>query len=125
MTTQTMPRMHVGDGWRAGALTLFPLWLKGPAVPGLSVGVGGIEVAERDGAPVVGELVVRNTSPKTALLLEGEVLEGGWQHRVLNADLLLEAGQAHVTEVSCIEQGRWSGANTHGRRTGQTGLDRT
>lgn len=116
MTTQLMPRLHVGDGWKAGAVTLFPVWVEGPAVRGMSVVTGGVEVAERDGVPVVGELVLHNTSDRPALLFEGELLEGGWQHRVLNADLLLEAGQAQVAEVSCVEQGRWSGTARHGRR---------
>ncbi len=116
MTTQMMPRLHVGDGWRAGTLTLFPVWVEGPTVHGLSVGTGGVEVAERDGAPVVGELVLSNTSDRPVLLFEGELLEGGWQHRVLNADLLLGVGKAQVAEVSCVEQGRWSGTARHARR---------
>jgi len=111
----TIPRLHVGDGWRAEALTLFPVWTESQSTHGLALGAGTVEIAERDGAPVVSELVVRNTGSKPALLLEGEMLEGGWQHRVLNTDLLLEPGDAYVADVSCVEHGRWSGGSTHVR----------
>jgi len=116
MTTLRMPWLHVGDGWRTGSVTLFPVWAEGPTVSGLSVAADGVEVAEREAAPVVAELVLRNTSTRPVLLFEGELLEGGWQHRVLNTDVLLAAGQAHVAAVSCVEQGRWKGSTRHGRR---------
>lgn len=116
MTTLRMPRLHVGDGWKAGSVTLFPVWVQGPTVSGLSVATDSVEVGEREAAPVVGELVLRNTSARPVLLFEGELLEGGWQHRVLNTDVLLGVGQAHVAAVSCVEQGRWQGSGRHGRR---------
>ncbi len=115
MHNLTMPRLHVGDGWKANALTLFPVWAETPSTHGLALGPGTVEVAERDGSPVVGQLVVRNAGSKPALLLEGEMLEGGWQHRVLNGDLLLEPGVSHVADVSCIEHGRWNGGSSHRR----------
>ena len=113
----TLPRLHVGDAWRAGALTLFPLWSEAPSIHGLDLNASTIDVGEREGAPVVSELVVRNRGTRTALLLEGEMLEGGWQHRVLNSDLLLEPGQAHVADVWCVEHGRWHGTGAHTRTT--------
>jgi len=73
-------------------------------------------VAEREGSPVVGELVLTNVGVKAALLLEGELLEGGWQHRVLQHDLVLAAGASLVAAVACVEAGRWEGDAGH-RRT--------
>ena len=49
-----------------------------------------------------------------SLLLEGEMLEGGWQHRVLDCDLLLDAGGSYVAPVSCVEHGRWHGGEVVG-----------
>jgi hypothetical protein len=75
-----------------------------------------VDVAERTGSPTVGELVLTNTSDRPALMLEGELLEGGWQNRVLNADLLLGAHDSQIAGVTCVEQGRWSGGTHHMRR---------
>lgn len=113
--TLEMPRLHVGDGWHCDGLTLFPVWVQAPSIHGLSLGAGTVEVSEREGAPIVGELTVRNTGTKPALLLEGEMLEGGWQHRVLDADLLLAPGAATAARVSCVERGRWQGGTAHVR----------
>lgn len=50
------------------------------------------------------------------MLLEGELLEGGWQHRVVVQDLVLAPRSSRVVDVACVEQGRWSGATGQGRR---------
>jgi hypothetical protein len=75
-----------------------------------------VQVAEREGSPVVGELVLKNEGAKPALLVAGELFEGGWQHRALNHDILLMAGQQLVASVSCVESGRWHGASAQVRR---------
>jgi hypothetical protein len=66
---------------------------------------------------VVGELVLKNEGAKPALLVAGELFEGGWQHRALNHDILLMAGQQLVASVSCVESGRWHGATAQVRRS--------
>jgi hypothetical protein len=66
---------------------------------------------------VVGELVLKNRGPKPALLVAGELFEGGWQHRALNNDILLVPGQQLVASVSCVEAGRWHGATAQVRRS--------
>jgi len=76
-----------------------------------------VRVEEREGSPVVGELVLRNQGAKPALLVAGELFEGGWQHRALNNDVLLVAGQQMVASVSCVEAGRWQGATAQVRRS--------
>jgi hypothetical protein len=40
-----------------------------------------IKVAEREPHPVVSELVLTNAGSQPALLVEGELLEGGWRRR--------------------------------------------
>ncbi len=57
-------------------------------------------------SPAVPELLAVNSSPEPALLLDGEILVGGWQHRTLNSTVFAPRGQT-VLPVSCVEQGRW------------------
>jgi hypothetical protein len=105
--TMTVPDLHVGYGVFAHGVTVFPVWTSAPAVRGLDTGTAvRVTVSERSGSPVVGELVVTNTGPRPALLLGGELLEGGWQHRTLVRDLLLGRGSSRVVAVACVEQGR-------------------
>jgi hypothetical protein len=66
---------------------------------------------------VVGELVLKNQGAKPALLVAGELFEGGWQHRALNHDILLLPRQKLVASVSCVEHGRWHGATEQVRRS--------
>ena len=106
--------LHVGRPVHRGALTLFPIW-NGRAVGTRGYVPGGdvVQVAEREGAAVVAQLVVTNPAPRPALVLEGDLLEGGQQDRVANRSVLVAAGSAEVLEVSCVEQGRWQGGRAH------------
>ncbi|MDT7615377.1 MAG: hypothetical protein QOF00_2824 [Pseudonocardiales bacterium] len=107
---------HVGGPEVRGGLTVFPVF-NGEAVTARGYDLVGssITVEERAGAPVVGELVVTNRGARPALVLEGELLEGGWQHRVAAATVLVAPGASAVIEVRCVEQGRWSGGGQHVR----------
>jgi len=118
MNVLMMPTLHVGQGTHLGGLSVFPVWTDAPVVSGLDTGrAARVRVAEREGSPVVGELVLKNEGPKPALLVAGELFEGGWQHRALNHDILLMAGQQLVASVSCVESGRWHGASAQVRRS--------
>lgn len=113
-----MPTLHVGQGTHLGALSVFPIWTDAPTVSGLDTGLSArVRVDEREGSPVVGELVLKNQGAKPALLVAGELFEGGWQHRALNHDILLVPGQQVVASVSCVEHGRWQGATAQVRRS--------
>ena len=118
MNLLMMPTLHVGQGTHLDGLSVFPVWTDAPIVSGLDTGrAARVQVAEREGSPVVGELVLKNEGPKPALLVAGELFEGGWQHRALNHDILLVAGQQLVASVSCVEHGRWHGATAQVRRS--------
>ena len=118
MNVLMMPTLHVGQGTHLGGLSVFPVWTDAPVVSGLVTGrAARVQVAEREGSPVVGELVLKNLGAKPALLVAGELFEGGWQHRALNHDILLMAGQQLVASVSCVEAGRWHGATAQVRRS--------
>jgi hypothetical protein len=113
-----MPALHVGLGTHVGGLSVFPIWTDAPTVSGLDTGrTARVQVEEREGSPVVGELVLKNQGPKPALLVAGELFEGGWQHRALNNDILLVPGQQLVASVSCVEHGRWHGVTAQVRRS--------
>ncbi len=118
MNLLMMPTLHVGQGTHLGGLSVFPVWSDAPIVSGLDTGrAARVQVAEREGSPVVGELVLKNQGAKPALLVAGELFEGGWQHRALLHDILLVAGQQLVASVSCVEHGRWHGATAQVRRS--------
>ena len=118
MNLLMMPTLHVGQGTHLGGLSVFPVWTDAPIVAGLDTGrTARVQVAEREGSPVVEELVLKNQGPKPALLVAGELFEGGWQHRALVHDILLLAGQQLVASVSCVEHGRWHGATAQVRRS--------
>jgi len=118
MNLLMMPTLHVGQGTHLGGLSVFPVWTDAPIVSGLATGrAARVQVAEREGSPVVGELVLKNEGTKPALLVAGELFEGGWQHRALNHDILLVPGQQLVASVSCVEHGRWHGATAQVRRS--------
>jgi hypothetical protein len=111
--------LHLGRAIVRGALTVFPVW-NGAAVasPRYDLNTTNLTVEERAGAPIVGELVVTNTGRRPALVLEGELLEGGQQHRVAARSTVIDPGEAQVLEVRCVEEHRWSGDRSH-TRTGR------
>jgi hypothetical protein len=117
MNVLTMPTLHVGQGTNLGGLSVFPIWTDAPVVSGLDTGTAArVQVDEREGSPVVEELVLVNAGARPALLVAGELFEGGWQHRTLNNDILLLAGEKLVASVSCVEHGRWHGTTAQVRR---------
>jgi hypothetical protein len=110
-------RIHVGQGTHRGPLTVFPVWTDAPPLTGLLTGTSAaVDVAERSGFPAVDQLVVTNRADRPALLLAGELLEGGWQNRTLTATTVLEPAVPTVLPVLCVEQGRWGGDAQHRRR---------
>lgn len=114
-----MMELHVGRGTDRGAMTVFPVWgatLAGPHGYGLNTAT--VTFSEREDGPAVGSLVATNTGVAPVLMLEGQLLEGGWQNRMLVRSMLLAAGQSSELEVVCVEAGRWDGGLTH-RSTGR------
>jgi hypothetical protein len=111
--------MGVGDV--NGGMSVFPVWTVAPVVRGLyAAAQTGVTAAERDGSPVVNELVLTNPSPKPVLVPAGELFEGGWQHRALDHDVVIP-GRGHlVASVSCVEPGRWQGHREQVHRSRRT-----
>src|SRR3712207_5802738 len=113
-------RLHVGGGTSRGALTVFPVWSEYDGRRGYSSDPSSIDLAERAEGASVPVLVASNGGDRPVLMLEGQVLEGGWQNRVLARSVLVPAQSELEVEVACVEAGRWHGGRRHtsrGRRT--------
>jgi hypothetical protein len=65
-------------------------------------------------SPTVPTLVVENNNAVPVVLFAGETLEGGRQQRVLNQTVVLPPMSVTEIPVSCVEQGRWHGAQEFG-----------
>ncbi len=93
-------------------ISFFPIYTHQPS--GTSVG-SGIEVSELAQASVP-TLLARNPGDSPVLLIEGETLHGGQQHRTLNVSVLVPATSEVELPVSCVEEGRWQHGQSSFRR---------
>lgn len=110
------PELHIGRSTMIGAVTMFPVWSVAPAIRGLVTGSAAeVDVSELADGPSVSALTVGNAGARPALLLEGELLGGGWQDRALVRDVILAPRSTGPVEVACVEQSRWGGAAGHRR----------
>src|SRR5205807_1733495 len=58
-------------------------------------------------------LEVLNRAARPTVLIEGDVLAGGLQHRMAASTRVVPAHSRDRVDVLCIEQGRWSGGAAH------------
>ena len=103
--------MHLGAPTVAGPLTLFPIWTDAP-VPMAPIPLeppATASIGELDEGPAVEILLAKNPTPLPYVLLEGTIVDGGWQHRVLVHSVLVGANAQLDLPVRCVEQGRWNG----------------
>ncbi len=66
-----------------------------------------IEIGEANIQGIVNEILVRNKADKPVLILDGEILIGAKQNRVVNASTLVGPKAEVKIPVSCVEQQRW------------------
>jgi hypothetical protein len=111
-----MNQFHIGRGTTRGALTVFPIWAEVAYPASYAMDPSLARIGERPDGPSVGSLTVMNAGPVPLLLLEGQLLEGGLQHRMVARSTLLAAGAQVPLDVMCVEQGRWSGSSGHTAR---------
>ncbi|SNS43088.1 hypothetical protein SAMN04488107_2520 [Geodermatophilus saharensis] len=118
MTTSLDTRIHCGQVEARGALSIAPLFSDWPSTPRgyLSGTSASVEVSELP-TPRIDRLLVRNRGTRPALLVEGELMEGGAQHRVLTETLLVPPGQVVPVSSRCVEARRWhTDLSAHRRR---------
>ena len=111
--------LHVGRGTTRGAMTVFPLWSAQAGTSRYSGDPRHLDVSELDDGPSVSSLMVGNPGARPVLVLEGQLFEGGWQHRMACGSVLVGARQRVPVEVACVERGRWAGSvrqHSRGRR---------
>ncbi|MDQ1308428.1 MAG: hypothetical protein QG671_4262 [Actinomycetota bacterium] len=108
-----VPDLHVGHGIDSGALTLFPVWTAGADKEQRGYLLAAYRASELPGAPSVSRLTLTSTGQEPVLVLEGTILEGGMQHRVVLHSVLLAPGQSVDVDVACVEAGRWDGDGSH------------
>jgi hypothetical protein len=68
---------------------------------------GDVLISERPGGAQVGQLSIQNKSAVRLLIVGGDILRGGKQDRMVNTDILVEAGSQLDLPVSCVERDRW------------------
>ena len=120
-----VPQLHVGAGTSLGPLSIFPVWTSAPGSLGISTGThASVGVTELASGAQVSRLAVTNNGPHPALLLEGELLEGGQQHRTCARDVVLGPGESRDIDTFCVEAGRWeAGQSSHRRQARRAPLN--
>jgi hypothetical protein len=113
--------LHVGHGTTVGSLTLFPLWQDRTSTGArrYDTSSDSLQIGEAEGGPSVPQLVATNTGAKPVLVLDGQLFEAGWQHRMATRSTLVQTGARALLDVACVEQHRWGGDQaqmTRGRR---------
>ncbi|HWH30555.1 MAG TPA: DUF6569 family protein [Mycobacteriales bacterium] len=108
--------LHLGRPIHRGPLTIFPIWNADAVnIRGYDLKAHHLAIDELPDGPSVPQLLVTNAGARPVLVLEGELLEGGHQHRVAAETIVVPAGQRSPISVRCVEQGRWHGGHQHQR----------
>jgi len=86
-----MMKLHVGRGEHRGPLTTFPICQERSDGPPVVLGTADTLLVAELASPQVGHLEVTALAHTQVLLLDGDVLVGGWQDRVAVGSVLLAA----------------------------------
>lgn len=107
-----MQQLHVGSGTNRGALSVFPVWGEVEIERDYTTAAAAAAVREKP-SPEVSTLMVGNSADHPLLLLEGRLLEGGMQNRMVARSVVVPSRVEVPVDVVCVEQGRWSGERRH------------
>ena len=117
MNDLSIPEIRAGEPVRCGALAVFPLFTERRTLfsdgaldyllADEAVGLGTCVVREVSETGVVGQLLVDNAGTHPVLFLDGEILCGAKQDRVVRSSVLFGAASRTIMPVYCVERGRW------------------
>ena len=103
--------LRLGSPQTAGRLTLLPVFHEGPGLEYVTLADaqkdGSTEITEVDGHGAVPTLEVKTRSKVPVLMIDGEILVGLKQNRVLNTTILVPPRTKLKVPVACVEAGRW------------------
>lgn len=103
--------LRVGPPQIAGKLTLFPIFREGPGPDYVTLAEAQsketVEITELESGGSVPRLAVKNAGTFPVLIIDGDILLGLKQDRVLNTTILVPAQSTVEIPVSCVEAGRW------------------
>lgn len=122
-----------GRDFSTGNLRLYPIVANetfraahkdiGNAVPmNKALSDGRLKIQEHDQGPSVNTLQAVNTSKDTIYLMQGEVVVGGKQDRILAQDVLVAPGATIDIAAFCVEHGRWTEQRSGEQFIGTTGV---
>ena len=114
-------KLHVGQGTTVGAITIFPVWSDQRVAPSrrYTTSLEDVAISELEDGPTVPQLIATNAGAQPVLVLDGQLFDGGWQHRMATRSSLLPAGSRTALDVACVEQHRWGGTNVQRSRGGR------
>lgn len=109
---ELLQTVEIGTPQTFGGMTLFPLLRPISAEPDYwtlteAMNQNLLKITEVSAGGHVPELLCRNLSDRSVLLLDGEELVGAKQNRILNLTILVPAHTDLKIPVSCVERGRW------------------
>ena len=108
-----LDRVTIGEPMHSGAITLFPLSGSNGRPSRYILLDNALErdlafITEVSEGGSVPELSIENRSDRPVLILEGDVLIGAKQNRVVNLTVLVPPKSRLQLPVSCVERGRWN-----------------
>jgi hypothetical protein len=117
-----LPEIHLGRPQGLGPLTVFPLWTAVPPFTDLMT-AGDIQIGVTElPQPDYTRVVISNPGSTPVLVLEGELLVGGMQHRILAGDVVVAPKSSVTVPVMCVERGRWDGDRRHAHTNDRVAL---
>ena len=113
--------VRVGPPQIAGTLTLFPIFRDAAGLDYITLAEAhetqkAVVITERHLLGTVSRLVVKNAGALPVLIIDGDILIGLKQDRVLNTTVLVPGRSRLEIPVSCVEAGRWRPRSTTARR---------
>jgi len=112
--------LRLGSPQTAGRLTLLPVFNDGPGLEYVTFADaqkdGTAQITEVGWFGAVSTLEVKTSSKVPVLMIDGEILVGLKQNRVLNTTILIPAKTTLKIPVSCVEARRWRRATSKASR---------